>query len=116
MAATADIKDQTTRDALEKIELAIDEGDYMSASKACAQLYVDYLRSHPDPETPPGGYNPAAFGINRGILWPRTGGINIRRDDAGEPSASYDKERFSLTEALTYFEFTMEFLSKHQDA
>ena len=114
MAATTDIADTTTREALEKIEGLIDDGDYIAASKGCAALYVEYLRTHPDPETPPGGYNPAAFGINRGILWPRTGGINIRRDDGGVPSASYDKERFSLTEALTYFEFTMEFLSKHQ--
>ena len=115
MATTTDIKDPTVREGLLQAEAWIDEGDYLAASKKCAELYVEYLRTHPDPPAPPGGYNPAAFGINRGILWPRTGGINIRRDDRGEPHASYDKERFSLTEALTYFEFTMEFLTKHQD-
>jgi len=115
MASTTDIKDSTVRDGLQQAEAWIDEGDYLAASKKCAELYVEYLRTHPDPETPNAGYNPAAFGINRGILWPRTGGISIRRDEQGRPGAYYDKERFSLTEALTYFEFTMEFLSHHQD-
>jgi hypothetical protein len=115
MATTTDIKDPAVRDALQQIETWIDDAEYIQAAKGCANLYVDYLRNHPDPETPAAGYNPAAFGINRGILWPRTGGINIRRDENGVPGATYDKERFSMTEALTYFEFTMEFLSKHQD-
>jgi hypothetical protein len=116
MASTADIQDQGLREALQGIETLIDDGAYASACKECADLYVEYLRSHPDPEAPNAGYNPGQFAIERGILWPRTGGISIHRDEAGVPSASYDKERFSLSEAYTYFEFVMDFLSKHQGA
>ena len=113
MASTADIRDERVREALVGIETLIDDGAYASACKNCAELYVEYLREHPDP--PNVGNDPAQFGAAHGILWPRTGGVNVRRDESGVPSASYDKERFSMSEALTYFEFVLEFLSKHQD-
>jgi hypothetical protein len=40
--------------------------------------------------------------------WPNQGGIRISVDQDGVPIVSYEKQRFSMAEASTYFEFVMD--------
>ena len=126
MTSTADIKDKTLQQQMVDIERWIDDGDYVRASKACAGVYLDLLARHPELLPPrelrPGqaglqaGENPAAYDQHRQIrraFWPITGGIRVVVGDDGKPGLVFDKERFSLSEALTYFEFTLEAVATH---
>jgi hypothetical protein len=126
MTSTADIKDTTLRDRMVEIERWIDDGEYVKAARTCADVYLDLLARHPELLPPrelrPGqaglqsGENPAAYDQHRQIrraFWPITGGIRVVVGDDGKPSLVFDKERFSLSEALTYFEFTLEQVANH---
>src|SRR3972149_5145560 len=59
---------------------------------------------------PPGGRAAglgAGFGPGRAMrrgFWPGQGGIRVIFDEDRKPSLSYEKDRFSLTEALTSFD------------
>ena len=135
MARPSDIEDPAFRAALEEAERLIDEGDYTKASRKCAETYLLLLDQRPDLIPPPGaglgfgfglpggpgpGPRPggggaaglaAGFGPGRAMrrgFWPNFGGIKVLFDEDRKPSLSYEKDRFSLTEALTYFEFMVE--------
>ena len=137
MARPSDIEDPAFRAALEEAERLIDEGDYTKASRRCAETYLLLLDRRPDLIPPPGaglgfgfGFGgpggpgggsggssggaaglAAGFGPGRAMrrgFWPGQGGIRVIFDEDRKPSLSYEKDRFSLTEALTYFEFMVE--------
>ena len=134
MARPSDIEDPIFRAALEEAERLIDEGDYTKASRKCAETYLLLLDRRPDLIPPPGvgfgfgfGFGgpgggsggssggaaglAAGFGPGRAMrrgFWPNFGGIKVLFDEDRKPSLSYEKDRFSLTEALTYFEFMVE--------
>jgi len=134
MARPSDIEDPVFRAALEEAERLIDEGDYTKASRRCAETYLLLLDRRPDLIPPPGvgfgfgfGFGgpgggsggssggaaglAAGFGPGRAMrrgFWPNFGGIKVLFDEDRKPSLSYEKDRFSLTEALTYFEFMVE--------
>src|SRR3990167_1390567 len=137
MARPSDIEDPIFRAALEEAERLIDEGDYTKASRKCAETYLLLLDQRPDLIPPPGaglgfgfGFGgpggpgggsggssggaaglAAGFGPGRAMrrgFWPHFGGIKALFDEDRKPSLSYEKDRFSLTEALTYFEFMVE--------
>ena len=134
MARPSDIEDPVFRAALEEAERLIDEGDYTKASRRCAETYLLLLDRRPDLIPPPGvgfgfgfGFGgpgggsggssggaaglAAGFGPGRAMrrsFWPGQGGIRVIFDEDRKPSLSYEKDRFSLTEALTYFEFMVE--------
>jgi hypothetical protein len=126
MTSTTDIKDATLQQRMIEIERWIDDGEYVRAANACASVYLDLLARHPELLPPrdlrPGqaglqsGENPASYDQHRHIrraFWPITGGIRIVVGDDGKPALVYDKERFSMSEALTYFEFTLEQVATH---
>ena len=126
MTSTADIANPTLRDQMNEIERWIDDGDYARAARSCADIYLDLLARHPELLPPaalrpgqPGlqaGENVAFYNTNREIrraVWPITGGIRVVVGEDGKPSLVFDKERFSMSEALTYFEFTVEQVAKH---
>ena len=126
MTSTADVQNPALRDQLNEIERWIDDGEYARAARACADIFMALLTRHPELLPPaslrpgqPGlqaGENIAFYNTNREIrraFWPITGGIRIVVNDAGKPELVFDKERFSLSEALTYFEFTVEQVAKH---
>src|SRR3990170_1204337 len=111
MARPSDIEDPVFRAALEEAERLIDEGDYTKASRRCAETYLLLLDRRPDLVPPPGVGFGAGFGPGRAMrrgFWPGQGGIRVIFDEDRKPSLSYEKDRFSLTEALTYFEFMVE--------
>jgi hypothetical protein len=126
MTSTADIKDTKLQQQMVDIERWIDDGDYAKAARTCADVYLGLLARHPEllppPELRPGqaglqsGENPAAYDQHRQIrraFWPITGGIRVVVGDDSKPGLVFDKERFSLSEALTYYEFTLEAVATH---
>ncbi len=115
MASPADITDPTFRAALEEADRLLDEGDYLGVSRKCGETYLLLLKQHPELIPPP----PAPLGvIGSGSYatylhssgrpsWPRTGGLTIVVSEDKKPSLSFEKERFSFSEAAGYYEFLM---------
>src|SRR5437016_8641277 len=112
MAGLEDIRDPDFRSALEEAERLLNEGNYTLAARQCAETYCRLLERRPDmaPENPGPGGHP---GGSR-AMWPRTGGILLVLKPDQKPSLRYEKERFSFSEAATYFEFVLEELVKAQ--
>jgi hypothetical protein len=122
MSTPADIKDPVFRSAVEEADRLLDEGDYTGASRKCAETYLLLLDKHPELIPP----KPAALGVvSTGSFasylrsptptWPRTGGLNVVTGDDGKPHLTYDKERFSFSEAAGYYEFLISELRRLQD-
>ncbi|HEX5367958.1 MAG TPA: hypothetical protein VFY10_00940 [Dehalococcoidia bacterium] len=126
MARIEDVKDPLYRTALEQIDNLLGEGDYTGAAKKAAETYVNLVSQHPElipptavalapqatpglpgaarsPSPPAGG---AGFGANR-FGWPNTGALRVQFGPDRLPIVTYDKERYSFSEAATYFEFVM---------
>jgi hypothetical protein len=60
-----------------------------------------------------GGFNPAFLAMMRNA-WPRGLGLQIAFDEDNKPTKTFEKERFSLSEAVTYFEFALDFIARNQ--
>jgi hypothetical protein len=126
MARIEDVKDPDFRAALEEVDNLLGEGDYTAAAKRAADVYVALMTKHPQmiPQPPPvmspqttpglpgaargagGQQGGAGFGANR-FGWPNQGALRVLFDPSGKATISYEKERFSFSEAATYFEFIM---------
>jgi hypothetical protein len=124
MARISDVKDAGFREALGRAEGLIGDGEYTGASRLCAETYLKLLARRPDFVPPPpdpralpqfrddlpqsgsrlaGGTGPAAR-----PSWPNQGGIKVLYYEDGGPALRFDKERFGLSEATSYFEFLID--------
>ena len=109
MPSPSDLTEPAFRDAMENVEKLIDDGDYTGASKAAADTYLRVLEQHPElvAGAATGPHTPLA--MSRAVAWPPTGGLTMRIED-GKAVPVYAKERFSMSEALGYFEFLLNLL------
>ena len=125
MARPADIHDPELRSALLAADRLLDEGEYTKAAISVAEAYVRFLARRPDmmplivasgglPGGPDGGGGlpgPRGGGAEgaaaRRPLWPRTGGILLVLGTDEKPALAFEKERFSFSEASTYFEYVL---------
>jgi hypothetical protein len=123
MARISDVVDPTFRQALQEVDNLIGDGEYTTAARRAAETYLKIVEKRPDFIPPP---NPnAAPQISPGLPanrsrggggiggmgrmgWPNQGGIRVFFDPDGTPTVSYEKERFTFSEAAYYFEFIME--------
>jgi hypothetical protein len=124
MARISDVNDPGFREALERVDGLIGDGEYTQASRLCAETYLNLLAKRPDFVPPPpdpralpqfrddlpqsgsrlaGGAGPAAR-----PSWPNQGGIKVLYYEDGGPALRFDKERFGLSEATSYFEFVID--------
>ena len=109
MPSPSDLSNPTFRDALQRVESLIDAGDYTAAAKAAGETYLLVLDARPEliAGASTGPHTPLA--MSRAIAWPPTGGLTVRVED-GKPALVFARERFSMSEALGYFEFLMNLL------
>ena len=126
----AEIKDAAFREALERVDSLIAEGEYTQASRLCAETYLKLLAKRPDFIPPPpdllalpqfrddlpqsgsrlaGGTGPAAR-----PSWPNQGGIKVLYYEPRGPVLRIEKERFGLSEATSYFEFLIDEVVRDQ--
>jgi len=123
MATPADITDPTFRAAMEEADRLLDEGDFTGVAKKCGETYLLLLEQRPEllPASSAPSHGPAV-GNYRSYLrggsptWPRTGGLNVVVGEDRKPRLSFDKERFSFSEAAGYYEFLMNQLWRLQQA
>ena len=123
MATPADIKDAVFRAALEEADRLLEAGDYTAASKKCAETYLLLLDQDPGlipaPPSDGGGRSVGSFQSylrSATPVWPRTGGLNVVVDENRKPRLTFDKERFSFSEAAGYYEFLLNELWRVQQA
>jgi len=124
VAGIADIKDAAFREALERIDALLTDGAYTEAARLCGETYVELLKRRPDfvpaPPNPrnlpqyrddlPESGSRLAGGTGRTVRtgWPNGGGLRVLYYESPGPRLSFEKERFGLSEATSYFEFLVE--------
>jgi len=124
VASIGEVRDAVFRDALEHVDDLLAEGDYTNAARLCGETYLELLKVRPDFVPPPP--NPRnlpqfrddlpesgsrlAGGTGRTVRtgWPNGGGLKVLYYEPSGPRLSFEKERFGLSEASSYFEFLIE--------
>lgn len=96
------IKDDALRDSLAAAQDSLRGGDFGDVVHRSSDAYVEMLRR--DPELIKG-----PMGMRRILFYPRLGARLIQEQD-GSPAVIYDRETFTFSEAITYFEFAVDSL------
>lgn len=116
------------REALASAEAALDDGDYARSVQHTVAAYERLIELRPDMIVAPrfahrfaapqlGG--PPAGGIGGQSMaaprpWPSDHGVRFSVDEGGKASLTFAKERFTLSEAATYFEYTLDMVLRAQ--
>jgi hypothetical protein len=96
------IKDQALRDSLATAQVSLKSGNFADVVHRSSDAYVEMLRRKPD-------LLQGVVGMRNILFYPRLGARLIQESD-GSPAVIYDRETFSFTEAITYFEFAVDSL------
>ena len=124
MVGIADVKDAEFRQALERVDGLLADGEYTEAARLCGETYLELLKLRPDfVPPPPNPHNLPQFrddlpesgsrlagGTGRAVRtgWPNGGGLKVLYYDPPGPRLSFEKQRFGLSEATSYLEFLIE--------
>ncbi len=116
MARPAEIVDEDLRALLSRANELIGEARATDVVHKCVEAYLRLLDLHPKLldariELRPGHDIPAV------MRWPALG-ANLTRESvlAGAPSINYVRQDFSLSEAITYYEYTLEAILSAEEA
>jgi hypothetical protein len=126
MAGVADVVDSRLRASLTSAETALDDGDYAGSVHASVDAYRHLVEARPDMIVAPrfahrfaapqlgqasGGIGGQSMAAPR--PWPSDHGVLFSMD-GDEPELTFAKERFTLSEAATYFEYTLDLALRAQ--
>ena len=107
MGRPSDISNDELRGLIETAFTAMRAGKGAEAVHACAEAYLRHVRIHPEvmAETIP----MRGRAISRLLRWPGLG-ANMKPDSirAGAPEIEFLRERFSVSEAMTYYQFVLD--------
>jgi hypothetical protein len=104
-AKTDRIQDEALRGAMEEADAALKSGDYRRVVELSADAYVELLRRKPE-------MLEGAAQLRNVLFFPRLG-AHLVVNNQGEPDLVWDRERFSFSEAITYYEFAVDSLIKN---
>jgi hypothetical protein len=107
MARPSDIKNDELRGLVEQAFAAMRAGKGAEAVRACADAYLRHVALHPEvlkQTIPMRGRE-----ISRLMRWPALG-ANMKPDAvaAGAPEIEFLRDRFSVSEAMTYYPFVLD--------
>jgi hypothetical protein len=116
MAKPTDLTDPFFRTALVEAEQALDEGDYLKTVRKCVEVYRRLAEQRPEMVLKPPNELmalPSARSVREGrrnalLPWPTRLGVALSFDEHGTPHLTFEKEEFSLSEAASYFEYTLD--------
>lgn len=122
MARPTDLIDPVIRIALLEAEEALDTGDYLRTVRKCVEVYSRIAEQRPEMILrPPQELMPLprARAVREGrrnalLPWPVRLGVSIRFDEHEKPCLTFNKEEFSLSEAASYFEYTLDVAMRAQ--
>lgn len=113
MPRPQDIQDPELRELLSRALDALRSRKADEAVRILADAYLELLRMKPEMltetiELRPGRKMPAV------LRWPALG-ANLSPDSvrAGEPVIEFTRERFATSEAMTYYQYTLESALEH---
>jgi hypothetical protein len=115
MPKPTDLTDPFFQTVLVEAEQALDKGDYLGTVRRCVEVYSRIAEQRPDlilrPPNPLMPLPPARSvrEVRRNALqpWPVRLGVGISFDE-GKPHLTFEKEEFSLSEAASYLEYTLD--------
>jgi hypothetical protein len=122
MAKPTDLKDPFFQTALVEAEQALDAGDYLGTVRKCVEVYSRIAEQRPEMILRPPKELiplPRARSVREGrrnalIPWPVRLGVSISFDEHDKPHLTFEKEEFSLSEAASYFEYTLDVAMRTQ--
>ena len=129
MVSVAEVSDASLRTPLAEAESALDDGDYAGSVRQSVAAYCRLIELRPDmiiaprfahsnapPQLGQGGPGGALGGV--GLAgprpWPSDHGVRFAMEEGDKPSLTFAKERFTLSEAATYFEYTLDMVLRAQ--
>ena len=122
MAKPMDLTDPFFRATLIEAEQALDAGDYLGTVRKCVEVYSRVAEQRPEMILRPPNQLlalPRARSVRearRNVLqpWPVRLGVGISFDEHDKPHLTFEKEEFSLSEAASYFEYTLDVATRAQ--
>jgi hypothetical protein len=122
MAKPTDLTDPFFQTTLIEAEQALDQGDYLGTVRRCVEVYRRIAEQRPEMILrPPNELMPLpqARSVREGrrnalLPWPVRLGVGISFDEQGKPHLTFEKEEFSLSEAASYFEYTLDIAVRAQ--
>ena len=116
MAKPTDLTDPFFQTALVEAEQALDAGDYLRTVRKCVEVYSRIAAQRPDMILKPPSQLmplPQARAVREGrrnalLPWPVRLGVGISFDANDKPHLIFEREEFSLSEAVSYFEYTLD--------
>lgn len=126
MVSVKEVSDDALRQVLADAEAALDGGEYASSVQRSVAAYCQLIEQRPDmiisPQfthrfaPPQGGATGGGGGLTMGgpRPWPSDHGVRFNMDEGQKPTLTFAKERFTLSEAATYFEYTLDMVLRAQ--
>lgn len=99
------IADAEIRESLSQASASLKSGDYLDVVRRCSETYAELLRRKPE-------LTQGAGMIRNVLFFPRLG-AHLQLNSQNQPEIIYDRETFTFSEAVTYFEFTVDSLVKN---
>jgi hypothetical protein len=98
------IQDDALRGSFADAQAALKAGDYKKVVELSSAAYVELLKRKPE-------MLQGQEQFMNVIFFPRLGARLVVQND-GQPEIVWDREKFSFSEAVTYYEFTIDKLLK----
>ncbi len=122
MAKPTDLIDPFFQTALVDAEQALDAGDYLQTVRKCVEVYSRIAEQRPEMILRPPNQLmplPRARSVREGrrnalTPWPVRLGVGISFDENDKPHLTFEKEEFSMSEAASYFEYTLDLAMRAQ--
>jgi hypothetical protein len=116
MARPTDLIDPFFQTTLVEAEQALDAGDYLQTVRKCVEVYRRIAEQRPEMILRPPNQLmalPRARSVREGrrnalLPWPVRLGVGLSFDAHNKPHLTFEKEEFSLSEAASYFEYTLD--------
>ena len=106
MASKTDrITDESLRRSMEDAKAALKAGDYKRVVELSSDAYVELLRRKPEMMV-------GAEQFRNVLFFPRLG-AHLQISNEGLPEIIWDREKFIFSEAVTYFEYTVDSLIRN---
>jgi hypothetical protein len=128
MANPAEIADPELRQSLASAEEALDGGDFLGSVRHSVGAYSRLIELRPDMIVAPRfghSFGAPQLGASTGGAiggqslaaprpWPSDHGVRFSMDEASGPTLTFAKDHFTLSEAATYFEYTLDMALRAQ--
>ena len=98
------IQDDALKQSLTDAQGELRDGDYASVVHRSSDAYVELLRRKPE-------MLKGAMGMRHIMFFPRLGAHLIMESDR-LPAVVYDREKFTFSEAVTYWEFAVDSIAR----